>query len=47
MISDVDLVHYGVFSAKNWVSVDCGASELVRVLSNESKTTYEQELGHN
>ena len=26
MISSVDLVHYGVSLAKNWVSVDCGTS---------------------
>ena len=24
MISSVDLAHYGVFHAKDWVSVDCG-----------------------
>ena len=24
MISSVDLAHYGVFRAKDWVSVDCG-----------------------
>ena len=24
MISSVDLVHYGVFCAKDWISVDCG-----------------------
>ena len=26
-ITNVDLAHYGVFHAKNWVSVDCGTSE--------------------
>ena len=24
MISSVDLAHYGVYRAKDWVSVDCG-----------------------
>ena len=27
MISSVDLAHYGVSHAKDWVSVDCGTSE--------------------
>ena len=26
IISSVDLAHYGVFRAKDWVSVDCGRS---------------------
>ena len=26
MISSVDLAHYGVSRAKDWVSVDCGTS---------------------
>ena len=26
MISSVDLAHYGVSSAKDWVSVECGTS---------------------
>ena len=26
MISSVDLAHYGVFRAKDWVFVDCGTS---------------------
>ena len=26
MISSVDLAHYGVSHAKDWVSVDCGTS---------------------
>ena len=26
MISNVDLAHYGVSRAKDWVSVDCGTS---------------------
>ena len=25
-ISSVDLAHYGVSRAKNWISVDCGTS---------------------
>ena len=28
MISSVDLAHYGVSRAKDWVSVDCGTSLL-------------------
>ena len=27
MISSVDLAHYGVSRAKDWVSVDCGISK--------------------
>ena len=27
MISCVDLAHYGVSSAKDWVSVDCGTGQ--------------------
>ena len=29
MISSVDLAHYGVSCAKDWVSVDCGTSKFV------------------
>ena len=28
-ITSVDLAHYGVSHAKDWVSVDCGTSYLV------------------
>ena len=27
-ITSVDLAHYGVYHAKDWVSMDCGASTL-------------------
>ena len=27
MISNVDLAHYGVARAKDWVSVDCGTRQ--------------------
>ena len=27
IISSVDLAHYGVFRAKDWVFVNCGTSE--------------------
>ena len=37
MISSVDLAHYGVFRAKDWVSVDCDTiaikSTLIRALN--------------
>ena len=29
MISSVDLAHYGVSRAKDWVSVDCGTMSFV------------------
>ena len=33
MISSVDLAHYGVSHAKNWVSVNCGTTTSVHGLS--------------
>ena len=32
MISSVDLSHYGVSRAKDWVSVDCGTSIVKLIL---------------
>ena len=32
MISSVDLAHYGVSHAKDWISVDCGT--IVHMLTN-------------
>ena len=29
MISSVDLAHYGIFRAKDWVSVDCGTTSFI------------------
>ena len=29
MISNVDLAHYGVSCANDWVSVDCGTTRIV------------------
>ena len=29
MISSVDIAHYGVFCAKDWVSVDCGTKYVI------------------
>ena len=31
MISSVDLAHYGVSRAKDWVSVDCGTSIILMI----------------
>ena len=31
MISSVDLAHYGVSRAKDWVSVDCGTMYIVKL----------------
>ena len=32
MISSVDLAHYGVYRAKDWVSVDCGTTLICNVV---------------
>ena len=33
MISSVDLAHYGVSGAEDWVSVDCGTRPYIRIAS--------------
>ena len=35
MISSVDLAHYGVFRAKDWVSLDCGTNSFGVPLSED------------
>ena len=39
MISSVDLAHYGVSHAKDWVSVDCGTNAFVYVFSSRISYT--------
>ena len=34
MISSVDLAHYGVSHAKDWVSVDCGTMKVNYIVGN-------------
>ena len=41
-ITSVDLAHYGISCAKNWVSVDCGTSCYVRVYGLQQKWSTEQ-----
>ena len=38
MISSVDLAHYGVSRAKDWVSVDCGT---IRNIYGKSEETVQ------
>ena len=33
-ITSVALAHYGVSRAKDWVSVDCGASSIIPIVHN-------------
>ena len=37
MISSVDLAHYGVSHAKDWVSLDCGTKTINSVLVHDCK----------
>ena len=39
-ITIVDLAHYGVSRAKDWVSVDCGTTPLKEILSYESNRQF-------
>ena len=32
MISSVDLAHYGISRAENWISVDCGTMYIFRMM---------------
>ena len=39
-ITSVDLAHYGVSRAKDWVSVDCGTKDWVSVDCGTKKTCF-------
>ena len=47
MISSVDLAHYGVSRAKDWVSVDCGTKTSTRRNSRIRKHNYWSEKFEN